>query len=128
MAGSATTITENTAGRVQKITFAWTSDDSTGAVTGTTTKGYTGRCIGFSTIPSGGGTAPTDNYDATITDADGHDVLMGAGANRNTANTEHVAEASLAGVGQSKLTLNITNAGNSKQGTAILWIEGAALN
>ena len=40
-------------------------------------------------FPSGS-TAPTDNYDITIEDSDGVDVLGGAGANRDAANTERV--------------------------------------
>jgi hypothetical protein len=126
MAGAATTITEQTSGRVMKVIWAWTSDSASGAVSGTTTKSFTGRCIGLTTIPSGGGTAPTASYDIAITDADGHDVLLGAGVDRHTSNTEHVTEGSLAGIASSKLTLAVTNAGNSKLGTAILYIEGAA--
>lgn len=123
MAGSATTFTETTFSSVKKVVCAWTADDATGSVSGTTTAVYDGKLIGLSTVPAAAGDAPTDNYDVTVTDVDGWDVLLGAGANRDTTNTEHVAEASLGAVSGSKLTINVTNAGNSKKGTVILWIR-----
>ena len=43
-----------------------------------------------SMVTDPGATAPTDNYDITIEDSDGVDVLGGAGANRDAANTERV--------------------------------------
>lgn len=43
-----------------------------------------------SMVTDPGSTAPTDNYDITIEDSDGVDVLGGAGANRDAANTERV--------------------------------------
>ena len=42
------------------------------------------------TDPGAGATAPSDNYDITIEDVDGVDVLGGAGNNRDAANTERV--------------------------------------
>ena len=89
MAGMITTVSELRIGTVKKITFAWLSDDTAGTATGTTTFPYDGKLITLVTDP--GTAAPTDNYDVTVTDADGHDVLVGAGANRDTANTELVA-------------------------------------
>lgn len=117
----AVTATETTHTSAKKVAFAWTSDGS-GDATGTTSAAFDGKIEGLTTIPDGVA-APTDNYDITITDADGHDVLLGAGANRDTANTEHVTSASLAAVAGSKLTLTVANAGASKQGTAIVWVR-----
>lgn len=113
--------TEVTLGSVKKVTFAWTSDGS-GDATETTSVAYDGKVLGLATIPSGAA-APTDNYDVEVRDADGHDVLLGAGADRDTANTEYVAGSSLAGVAASPLTLVVANAGDTKQGTVILWIR-----
>lgn len=121
MAGSSTTFTEVTHGTVKKIKCAWVSDDTTGAVSGTTTHSYSGRFIGLITDP--GATAPTADYDITVTDTDGVDLLLGAGIDRHTSNTEFVAEASMAGVAHSKLTFNVTNAGNSKVGDIYLLIR-----
>tara|TARA_R100001086_G_scaffold124417_1_gene64203 strand:+ start:56 stop:418 length:363 start_codon:yes stop_codon:yes gene_type:complete len=109
-------------GSIKKVTATWTSDGS-GAATGTTTAVLDGNLIGLTTIPAGGEDAPTDNYDVTVTDSDGHDVLLGAGADRDTANTEHVTEGSLAAVSHSPLTFTIANAGDTKQGTVILYIR-----
>jgi hypothetical protein len=122
MAGSSMTFTETTVGTVKKIKAAWVSDSATGAVSGTTTESYSGRFIGLITDP--GATAPSDNYTVTITDADGVDLLLGAAiGNRDTANTEFIAEASMAGVAQSVLTFNVSSAGNSKIGTIYLLIR-----
>ncbi len=121
-AGTATR-SETTFSSVKKIVWTWTSGDGAegGTVTSTTTASFDGKVIGLTTDP--GATAPTDNYDVVINDAAGHDVLLGAGANRDTANTEHVAEASLGAVAASRLTLSITNAGDAKEGVVILYIR-----
>lgn len=120
MAGTVTT-TEITHTSVRKLTFAWTSSAG-GAADGASTAAFDGAIIGLTTIPSGAA-APTVNYDITVVDADGHDVLLGAGANRSDTATEHVAGSSLAGVAGSQLTLHVTNAGNAKQGTVILYVR-----
>jgi hypothetical protein len=120
-AGTVTT-TELVSPTVKKVTFAWTSSAG-GAADATTTAAFDGKLIGLTTIPAGGGAAPTDNYDVVISDADGHNVLLGAGLDRDTANTEHVAEASLGAVAGSKLTLAVTNAGSAKQGTVVVYLR-----
>jgi len=121
MAGAVMTFTETTIGSVKKIKAEWTSDDTTGAVSGTTTHSYSGRIIGAITVP--GATAPTDNYDITVTDSDSVDLSLGALQNRATATTQFIAEASMAGIAVGQLTINITNAGNSKIGTVYLFIR-----
>lgn len=123
MAGSAMVFTETRFGSVKKIVAAWTSDSATGAVSGTTSFPYDGEIIGLTTIPGAAGDAPDDNYNVTITDAGGHDVLLGAGLLRDTANTEHVAKTSLAGVAGSKLTVAVAAAGNSNKGTVIVYVR-----
>jgi len=124
-AGSVTT-TETLFGSVKKIVFAWTAGTAPsheGLVSATTTYAYDGAIIGLTTIPGTGTDAPTADYDITLTDSASHDVLLGAGANRHTSNTEHVTSASLAGVAGSKLTLNVTAAGSANTGTAIVYIR-----
>jgi hypothetical protein len=123
MAGSACVITETTFSSCKKIAFAWTSDSITGAVSGVTTGIYDGEIIGLSTIPGTAGDAPDDNYNITLKDSGGHDVLLGAGLLRDTANTEHVTRTSLAGVAGSALTLAVTAAGNSNKGVVIVFIR-----
>lgn len=115
--------------RLKKIVWAWTTDSANGAIVDATAAGainktsvkYSGEVVRLITDP--GATAPTDNYDVTILDDDGYDVLMGAGADRDTANTEQVLGTSLGVVLDSYLRLNIANAGNSKVGKVILYIK-----
>lgn len=121
MAGTVV-FTEETFGSVKKIKAAWTSDAG-GAADGTTTEVYNGKCFLLTTVPSGGGTAPTALYDATLLDEDSVDVLAGAGANRAAATVEQVLDANLGGVANDKLALHITNAGNAKQGTLYLLLR-----
>lgn len=123
----AVTISERTHTSVRKVTFAWTSaaDGSAGGSGGggRTTAAFDGKLERLVTVPGAAAAAPTDNYDITITDEDGVDALLGAGANRDTANTEQVAAASLGIVAGDRLTLNVTNAGDSKSGTVHLYIR-----
>jgi hypothetical protein len=121
MAGTVVTTEIVSVGTVKKVSFAWTSSAG-GAADATTTAVIDGKLLGFATVPDAVA-APTDNYDITITDAQGLDVLLGQGANRDTANTEYVDGASIAAVASSVLTLGVTNAGNAKEGTAVLWIR-----
>ena len=121
----ACTITEETFGTVKKVTWAWTSaaDGSVGAaaVSTTTTNAYSGKIERLVTDP--GATAPTDNWDLVISDEDGTDVLAGAGANRDTANTEQVLAASVGIVANDTLTMLVTNAGSGKTGTVYVYIR-----
>lgn len=91
----------------------------------------TGTIVGVLTNP--GSTAPTDNYDITLTDSNGFDVLAGQGADRDTANTEMfcpgipfkdgVTTSIAPVVVNSPLTLGVTNAGSGKVGTLILFVR-----
>lgn len=126
----------------QTITYkiAWTSDAS-GNVTVNLPKGATssnvnetsgkyaivGTLLSVTTDP--GATAPTDNYDITLTDSLGVDVFAGLGANRDTATTETFFP--LTGNGTNTIcpfelndfyALAITNAGNAKQGTLVFTV------
>lgn len=108
---------------VKKIKWAWTSHtDGTVSGVGTTTGIFDGKLITLVTDPDGVA-APSDDYDIVINDADGLDVLVGAGADRDTANTELVAEASLGAVSASTLELVIANAGDTKKGVVWLFIR-----
>lgn len=122
MAGTVTVL-ERSIVHIHKIKWTWTS--SAGGAADLVTPGvYAGRVIALVTDP--GTTAPDDNYDITITDAEGYDVMQGAGANRDTANTETAVPAA-ASVAFGPLTLNVSNAGSAKEGVAILYVEGARL-
>lgn len=126
MAGSACTITEERHGTMKRIGFAWTSDDTTGAVTGTTTYAYSGLIEAVEFVPNTAGTQPSDNYDVTLTDEASVDKLGGAGANRSNAATEILRVTLAVGLGavaNDKLTLNVSAAGNSKTGAVYVYIR-----
>lgn len=127
MAGSTCTIVDACAashGRLKTVTFTCLTDDTDGTCTGTTTGSVVGLIYGLKTNP--GSAAPTDNYDITITDVDGVDVLGGVGADRDTSNSEYAAAKDGAGnvvpiPSNSALTINVSNAGNAKTLVATLF-------
>jgi hypothetical protein len=119
---------------IRKVLVAWTSDSATGSVTGTSRK-IVGTLIKAQTVPGAGGAAPTDNYDIAITDTNSVDVLGNCKQNvqnRDTANTEEVyfellnADATALSMAAfpvvcDQLAVAVTNAGNSKTGTLVLY-------
>ncbi len=136
MAGSSVTFTYDETGPIKKIIADWVSDDAAGTASSTTKK-IVGRLIKGVTDP--GATAPSANYDITITDEEGVDVLaacIAAGRldNRHTSTSEQVyffvlnqdgtpLATSVHPVVCDKLTISIANAGNSKLGQLILYWE-----
>ena len=125
MAGSASTNTEITYTPIKKITFDWTSDDATGAVSSTSSQTYTGLVERAVFIPDAGGTQPTDLYDVVVNDSDGTDILHANGADLSNAATvlkSHVTDG-LGAVVNSTLSLAVTNAGNSKGGKVIIYVR-----
>jgi len=117
---------EHQSNRVIKwVSFTWTSA-ADGTATGSTTEKISGKILRLVTNP--GAAAPTDNYDITVTDDNALDVLQGLGANRHTTSTQEAniiyAATSLNPVVDSALTLNISNAGDSKNGVVIVYYEG----
>ena len=120
------TLTEEVIGVIKKIKWDWTAHTD-GKVAKTTanaatTKAYNGEIVRLVTIPDGT-TAPSDNYDVKIYDEDDVDALIGAGADRDTANTEQVLGSNLGVVANDKLTLEIENAGSGGKGTTIVYVR-----
>jgi hypothetical protein len=73
-------------------------------------------------VTNPGATAPTDNYDIVVNDADGVDVAAGVLANRDTANSEQAYEASAtAHAFDGPLSLVVSAAGDSKQGVLTMY-------
>jgi hypothetical protein len=109
------TKTEETFGVIKKITWAWTAHtDGKVAVTtanAATSNAYNGEIVRLVTIPDSV-SAPSDNYDVYVYDEDDADVLMAAGKDRDTANTEQVLAANLGVVANDKLTLYVEGAGS----------------
>ncbi len=120
MAGSVTA-TEITHGTIKKVKFAWTSS-SGGAADATSTNYYDGKILHLVTVPDGTA-VPTADYDVAVNDSDSVDVLAGAGVDRSNTLTQHVVSASLGAIAHSKLTLAVTNAGDTKKGTVYLYIR-----
>ena len=116
------TVTEENQAHVKKVTFEWVSA-SDGTAEGTTEGVYSGLVERLVTIPAADAAAPDDNYNVAINDEDDTDILMGAGATRDTANTEQVLASSLGCVANDKLTLAITGAGSTNGGKAIVYIK-----
>lgn len=121
------TLTEKTHGVIKKITWAWTAHTDGVVATATpgteTTIEYSGEIVRLVTIPGTGTDAPDDNYDVQVLDENDADVLMGSGANRDTANTEQVLAPSMGVVAYDKLTLYVSGAGASNKGTVHLYIR-----
>lgn len=121
MATGTVTITPDDSTVMKCVKFAWTATAG-GAASDTTTTRYSGKVTGLVTVPDSG-TAPSPNYDITITDKNGLDILTGSGADRHTSNTEYVREASLGNVANSVLTLNVSGAGSGGKGTVYVFIR-----
>ena len=73
----------------ERISLTWTADASDGTVPNTSVT-FSGWIVRVITNP--GATAPTDDYDITVNDPDdsSFDIMGGALADRDTANTEQV--------------------------------------
>lgn len=126
-AGSATYKYDSHKGtNVNAFRIDWTSNSS-GAFTMSNIT-LSGRFVRFVTVPDGGGTQPSANYDITFTDRDGIDIMATLGANRSNTATENVevpSSSSYAGIPScGNHTLSITNAGDTKGGIITLYVEG----
>jgi len=129
MAGSVT-ITYDETETVKKVKLDWLSDAS-GDVSGTDTKKLSGEILRVGFKPDSGGTQPTDQYDVTLADEEGHDVLQGLGANLgNGASSDLVPMVTDGNAGNArpiaisdKLSLVVANAGNAKGGEVVLWMR-----
>lgn len=118
---------------ISRYRIAWVS--TTGGHVSVPLPKIHGHDVAITTNP--GSPAPTDNYDITLTDEDGLDVLNGKAANRDTANTEridpnqHETQDSTGAVITPAIpsllmgtsVLFIANAGSAKVGEFILDVE-----
>lgn len=108
---------------VQRLVFDWTSDGSGNASVAFSLTGFLLKMI---TDPAAGGSAPTDNYDITMIDEDGSDVLLDLGLNRDTANTETVypvqTGATVPVFACGTVTFTVANAGSAKSGRAVAYV------
>ena len=106
--------------------IAWTSDSGGNF---TSNVKLDGLIIKVVTDP--GASAPTDNYDVTLVDEFGLDLLAGQGANRDTTNSEMFCPGIVVTDGtntsvmpmshKGTATLTIANAGDTKNGTVSIY-------
>ena len=114
-------VTHTKVGSVKRLHYAWTSDaggDVEKAVSTANDGAIDGELRTLVTNPDA--TAPTDNYDVTIEDEYGHDMLGGTGANRDTADEETVRDVSRA-VFTPSHTFKVAAAGNAKLGVTVVY-------
>lgn len=114
------------------VTFEWTSD-GTEAADATAYFPYGVYIAKVVTNPDDSA-APTDDYDITLTDVDGYDVMGGTLADRDETNSESVVPRVLNdGTNEifggalviGSLTLNVSNAGASKEGVVRVYVVRA---
>lgn len=114
---------------IAKKIVDWVSD-STGGTVSQSIGRISGSIIALETNPDDSA-APSDNYDITLEDEQGLDVLLGLGADRHTTTTQKVqilAELTINSNTYAShppvcddLTFKIAAAGNSKKGRAIIY-------
>lgn len=95
--------------------------NTTGNISAANGLAISGEVLEFVTVPDGDN-APTANYDVTITDADGFDILKGQGANRSASSTERVTSG-FAPVAKTQLTLTVTDFGDAGGGDVYLYVK-----
>lgn len=113
------TVTQDTQGPIKTAAFGWVSN-ATGEASVDLSWEINGELLQAASIPSSA-SAPSDNYDVTLTDAYGVDVLHGNGANRDASSIETIASASLGVVANSTISISVTNAGSAKAGQFVIW-------
>ena len=101
------------------ITWPFTTDVSGDASEESIT--LNGRIERVATNPDNTDT-PTTNWDLTIEDEDGIDVLGAAGANRDPGGTGASEQIKPDVVVASKVTFKVANGGNAKKGVVKLYI------
>jgi hypothetical protein len=118
MAGSITT-TSSKENSIVKYTMDWLSDAS-GDVDVDAIPMVQGEIIRVSYYPDAGGTQPSDNYDLTMTNSYGVDILTGTGSNLSQTTDTWVVPALSTYfpvvVEAGSYDLVIANAGNAKGG------------
>ncbi len=104
------------ANKIKTVTITWTS-----ATGGAVTQAFymDGALVRMVTNP--GATAPDPNYDITLVDADGVDLLAGEGADRHTSTSEQVFPTNTPfHIGT--VTFTIAAAGDEKTGVCTLYL------
>lgn len=112
----------------RKFSIPWTSNPSGSATVAV--PNVFGTINRIATVPGTGASQPTDQYDLTLTDEHGIDVMAAKGANQSATASGSFIGTIPGPSGFSEfpftvrggLTLNVTNAGVSKSGTVYVYI------
>jgi len=118
-------------GPIKAVVLTCVGDAADGTVPATAIVGqFSGRIVALETNP--GTPAPTANYDLTLTNENGYDVLQALGANRHTSTTERVSivysgtSTNPEVTSENVLTLNVTNQSvNSAEFVVLVVFEGS---
>jgi hypothetical protein len=126
MAGSIAATVTDIGGGITKYSLAWTSDAS-GNVNANPIALKRGRIQQVKFVPTNGGVQPSANYNVTLPDADGVDLLAGKGATlSNTTATLAIPVVSAVIAGfvepQAAINLTVTAAGVTTNGRVDLFI------
>lgn len=127
--GSVTeTVDELPGARGYVVTFSWTGDSADGSVPSTATAAATNIILKgmflYMVETNPGSTAPTDNYDIVLNNAGSVDLMAGAMANRDTANTEIAFPTSATPSVDTAITMVLTNQSvNSATGTVKMYFS-----
>ena len=113
---------------IMKVSFAWVSD-ATGDASTTTTRTICGQILRACFIP--GDATPSNNYDITLTDSDGLDVLITLGSNLSNSTASQVVPVVTNGTDGNMapntccgvLTFTVDNAGATKSGTLVIYVR-----
>ena len=139
MANAAMTFQYDDVGTVKKIIIDWLSDDG-GAASAFDTKKISGFLLKGVTNPADGADQPDDNYNLSLTDPEGGNILGNCAANlllRDDTLIQTVdfiirdlAAADACGSGERPcvsdvITVNLSAAGNALQGRFILYWMGS---
>lgn len=117
----ATTATSEVTYSVVKVvlmSFTATADGWDSVATKAT---FSGQILQARIVPDTGAIAPADNFDVSVYDPYGNDVLLGHGANADSTNATVLAD-SLGWV-TGKLNGVVTNAGAGNKAKLYLWLR-----
>lgn len=125
MAGTVSMTTTSTGAAVPySQVYAMTlTSTAGGAVSGNAQTVALGQLVQVKVIPAAGGTQPTDLFDLTLLDADGVDVLSGAGANKSNASATATVFNPPVWLDTTTLDPVLANAGSAKVVTVKLFVR-----
>jgi hypothetical protein len=127
MAGAIAVTTSDLGAGITKYSIAWTSD-AAGNVNTTSFAIKRGHLLQVKFVPTNGGAQPTNNYVATLPDADGVDLLAGKGAALSNTTSTIAAPVPTGGVApifaeaNAAIVPTVSGAGNATNGRIDLFV------